>query len=140
MLQTFLTSRYEWAKSTDFTEEFFKTYNENSEIGYFWKLNWSILKSGVISITFGRTIEHVRKSRNVKLVTRNEQRNYLVLEPCKKEVFGKIAYIEIRKTEVKIDKPAHLGFSMNEYIRKNIPMQPNCVTCNSFKIQIKNLI
>ena len=59
---------------------------------------------------------------------------------ARKKFLEKLLIIEIRKTEVKIDKPAHLGFSMNEYIRKNIPMQPNCVTCNSFKIQIKNLI
>ena len=39
----------ELVKSADFTEELIKTYNENRDIGYFWKMECNILKSGVIA-------------------------------------------------------------------------------------------
>ena len=68
------------------------------------------------------------------------QQNYLV----RKKFLEKLLIIEITKIDVRIDKPVNLGFSMNEYIWKNIMMHANCVTCNYYPryiiIHIKNFI
>ena len=61
---------------------------------------------------FGKTMEKVRKHRDIKLVTTDERRNQLVSEPnyhttkCFSENF---LAIQMRKTKVKMNKPIYLG-------------------------------
>ena len=61
---------------------------------------------------FGKTMENVRKHRNIKLVTTNEKRNKLVSEPnyyTTKRFSENLIAIEMKKTKVKMNKPVYLG-------------------------------
>ena len=54
---------------------------------------------------FGKTMENVRKHRNIKLVTTERKRNYLVLEPnyhTKKIFTETLLAIEMRKSQILI--------------------------------------
>ena len=66
---------------------------------------------------FGKTMENVRKLRDIKLVTTNKRRNQLVSEPNyhKTKWFSEnLLAIEMKKTKLKINKPVYLGLSMSE--------------------------
>ena len=66
---------------------------------------------------FGKTMENVRKHRDVKLVKRDHRRNKLVSEPnyhTMKLINDNLAIIEIRKVKVKMNKPIYLGLSILE--------------------------
>ena len=66
---------------------------------------------------FGKTMENLRKHRDVKLVTADKRRNQLVSEPNYHTTkwFSEIVLaIEMKKTKVKMNKPIYLGFSMLE--------------------------
>ena len=61
---------------------------------------------------FGKTMQNVRKHKNIKLVTTNETRNKLVSEPnyhTTKIVLENLLIIEMKKAEVKMNKPIYLG-------------------------------
>ena len=66
---------------------------------------------------FGKTMENVRKLRNIKLVTTDKRRNQLVSEPnCRTTKWfseGLLA-IERKKTNVKMNKPVYLGLPILE--------------------------
>ena len=61
---------------------------------------------------FGKTMENVRKHRDVKLVTTDKIRNQLVPEP--KIISIKLLAIEMKKTKVKMNKLVYLGLSILE--------------------------
>ena len=64
---------------------------------------------------FGKTIENVRKYRNIKLVTTERRRNYLVLEPnypTAKFLMEHLLATEMRKTHIFMSKPVYLGLSL----------------------------
>ena len=64
---------------------------------------------------FGKTMENVRKHRNIKLVTPETGRNYLLSEPnyhTTKFFTETLLAIEIRKTQIIINKPPYLGLSI----------------------------
>ena len=76
---------------------------------------------------FGKTIENVRKHRDIKLVTTEERGNYLVSEPnfhttkffmetlLATEIKTKTKNNNNKKTkEILINKSVHLGFSILE--------------------------
>ena len=66
---------------------------------------------------FGKTMENVRKPRNIKLVRNDNKRNKLVSEPnyhTMKLIDEDLAIIEMRKTRVKMNKPIYLGLSILE--------------------------
>ena len=66
---------------------------------------------------FGKTMENVRKHRDIKLVTTERRRNYLVSEPnyhTTKFFTENLLAIEIKKTEILINKPIYLGLSILE--------------------------
>ena len=66
---------------------------------------------------FGKTIENVRKHRDIKLVTTERRRNYLVSEPnyqTKKFFTENLLAIEMKKTEILINKPVCLELSILE--------------------------
>ena len=64
---------------------------------------------------FGKTMENVRKHRDIKLVTTDEKRNKLVSEPnyhTTKHFSENLLAIEMKKTKVKMNKPIYLGMSI----------------------------
>ena len=66
---------------------------------------------------FGKTMENVRKHRDIKLVKTDHRRNKLVLEPnyhTMKLIDDNLAIIEMRKVKVKMNKPIYLGLSILE--------------------------
>ena len=85
------------AKATnDFEKDFFKLMN---------------------NAVFGRTMENVRKYRDIKLVRTDKKRNKLVSEPnyyTMKLIDDNLAIIEMRKVKVKMNKPISLGLSILE--------------------------
>ena len=85
------------AKATnDFEKDFFKLMN---------------------NAVFGKTMENVRKHRNIKLVKTNKKRNKLVLEPnyhTMKLIDEDLAITEMKKVKVKMNKPIYLGLSILE--------------------------
>ena len=67
---------------------------------------------------FGKTMENIRKRRNIKLVTTDKRRNKLVSEPnyhtinyISEDLFQ---MIEMNETKVKMNKPIYLGLSILE--------------------------
>ena len=64
---------------------------------------------------FGKTMENVRKHRDIKLVTTEEEiKNKLVSEPnyhTTKHFSENLLAIEMKKTKVKMNKPVYLGMS-----------------------------
>ena len=66
---------------------------------------------------FGKTMENVRKHRDIKLVTTDERRNRLVSEPnyhTTKWFSEKLLAIEMKKAKVKMNKPVYLSLLILE--------------------------
>ena len=66
---------------------------------------------------FGKTMESVRKHRDLKLVTTDKRRHQLVSEPNyhTTKCFSKnLLAIEMKKRKVKMNKPVYLGMSVLE--------------------------
>ena len=66
---------------------------------------------------FGKTMENVRKHSDIKFVTRERRRNYLVSEPnyhTTKFFTENLLAIEMKNTEILMNKPVHLGLSVLE--------------------------
>ena len=64
---------------------------------------------------FGKTMENVRKHRNIKLVTTEMTRNYLVSEPnshTKKFFTENLLAVEMRKSQILMNKRICLGLSI----------------------------
>ena len=64
---------------------------------------------------FGKTMENIKKHRNIKLVTTNKKRNKLVSEPnyhTMNYISEDLSIIEMNKTKVKMSKPIYLGLSI----------------------------
>ena len=64
---------------------------------------------------FGKTMENVRKHRDIKLVTTEKRRIKLVSEPnydTTKQFSEKLLAIEMKKAKVKMNKPVYLGMSI----------------------------
>ena len=62
-----------------------------------------------------KTMENVRKHRDIKLVTTKENRIKLVSEPnyhTTKQFSENFLAIEMKKTKVKLNKPIYLGISI----------------------------
>ena len=78
----------------DFEKDFFKLMND---------------------AVFGKTMENVRKHRDVKLVTTDQRRNQLVSEPnyhITKYFSEDLSANEMKRTKVKMNKSVYLGFSI----------------------------
>ena len=70
---------------------------------------------------FGKTIENVRKHRDIKLVTTDKRRNQLTLEPNyhTTKYFSENLMASERKIKVKVNKPIYLAMSIL-YISKTL--------------------
>ena len=65
----------------------------------------------------GKTMGNVRKHRDIKLVTTERRRNYLVSEPnyhTTKFFSEDLLVIEMKKIDILMNKPVHLGLSILE--------------------------
>ena len=84
-----------WLKPyIDMNTKLRQTTKNNFEEGFFKLMNNAI---------FGKTVENVRKYRNIKLVTTERRRNYLVSEPnyhTTKFFIENLLTIEMRKTQI----------------------------------------
>ena len=71
-------------------------------------------KDLMYNAVFGKIMENVRKHRNIKHVTTKRRRNYLVSEPNYHKNFftENLLAIELRKTQILINKPVYLGLSV----------------------------
>ena len=66
---------------------------------------------------FGKTMENVIKHRDSKLVITERRRNYLVPEPnyhTTKFFMENLLALEMKKTEILMNKPVYLGLSILE--------------------------
>ena len=105
------------------------------------------------NFVFGKTMENVRKHRDIKLVTIEERRKKLVSEPnyhTTKHFSENLLAIEMKKTKAKMNKPVCLGMSIldigktlmyefwNDYIKPKYKGKPKlCYMDNdSFVINI----
>ena len=64
---------------------------------------------------FAKTMENIRKHRDIKLVTTNKRRNKLASETnyhTTKYFSENLMAIEMKKTKVKMSKPIYLGISI----------------------------
>ena len=64
---------------------------------------------------FGKTMENIRKHRDIKLVTTDKKRNKLVSEPnyhTINYISEDLPIIEMNKMKVKMNKPIYLGLSI----------------------------
>ena len=74
------------------------------------------------NVVFGKTIENVRKHRDIKLVTTDKRGNKSVSEPnyhITKYFSENLMAIEMRKTKAKMNKPVYLSMLISD-IRKTI--------------------
>ena len=97
----------------------------------------------------GKTMENVRKHRDIKLVKTDKKRNKLVSEPnfhTMKLIDNNLAIIEMRKVKVKMNKPIYLGLSildiskitMYEFWYKYLDKARLCyIDTDSFVVNIK---
>ena len=66
---------------------------------------------------FGKTMENIRKHKDIKLVTTNKIRSKLVSEPnyhTINYISEDLSIIKINKIKIKMNKPIYLGFSILE--------------------------
>ena len=71
---------------------------------------------------FGKTMENVRRYRDIKLVTTDKRSNRLVSEPnyhATKWFSENLLAIEMKKTKLKVKKPVYLGLSILEILVKH---------------------
>ena len=102
-------NKKEWLKPyIDMNTELRKAAKNNFEKDLFKLMNNSV---------FGKTMENIRKHRDIKLVTTDKKRSKLVSEPNYHTInliSEDLSIIEMKKTKVKKNKPIYLGLSMLE--------------------------
>ena len=113
-------------KYIDMNTELRKKASNNFEKDFFKLMNNAV---------FGKTMENVRKHRDIKLVKTDHKRNKLVSEPnyhTMKLISENLSIIEMKKVNVKMNKPIYLGLSILEiskiimyefwydYVKKNM--------------------
>ena len=92
----------------DMTTELRKLARNDFEKDLFKLMNNSV---------FGKTMENIRKHRDIKLVTTDQKRSKLVSEPNDHTInliSEDLSIIEMKKTKVKMNKPIYLGLSILE--------------------------
>ena len=69
------------------------------------------------NVVFGKTMENIRKHRDIKLVVTDKKRSKPVLEPnyhTINYISKDLSIIEMNKTKLKMNKPIYLGLSILE--------------------------
>ena len=98
-----------WLKPyIDMNTELWKAAKNDFEKDLFKLMNNSV---------FGKTMENIRKRRDIKLVTTDKKRSKLVSEPNDHTInliSKDLSIIEMKKTKVKMNKPIYLGLSILE--------------------------
>ena len=96
-----------WLKPyIDMNKELRKLANDDFEKDLFKLMNNAV---------FGKTMENIRKHRDIKLVTTDKKGNNLVSEPnyhTINYISEDLSIIEMNKTKVKMNKPIYLGLSI----------------------------
>ena len=80
---------------------------------YFEKDFFKLMNNAV----FGKTMQNVRKHRNINLVTTDKKRSKLVSEPnyhTMNYISEDLSIIEMKRAKVKMNKPIYLGLSILE--------------------------
>ena len=107
--QKLVCNQKAWLKSYTDINTKLRTEVKNSFEKYFFKL--------MNNAVFGKTMENVREKGDIKLVTKNKRRNYLVLElnyNTTKCFSGNLQATEVKKIKTKMNKPVYLGLSIPE--------------------------
>ncbi|KAK6998843.1 hypothetical protein BgiMline_008450 [Biomphalaria glabrata] len=96
-----------WLKPyIDFNTEKRKQSSDISQKDFFKLMNNSV---------YGKTLENVRKYKNVKLVTDNEKLKKLTCKPlyeCFRIINKDLVAVELRQRTVKLEKPIHVGVTV----------------------------
>ncbi|KAK0056091.1 hypothetical protein Bpfe_014492 [Biomphalaria pfeifferi] len=96
-----------WLKPyIDFNTEKRKQSSDVSQKDFFKLMNNSV---------YGKTLENVRKYKNVKLVTDKEKLKKLTCKPlyeCFRIINKDLVALELRQRTVKLDKPIHVGVTV----------------------------
>ena len=104
-----------WLKPyIDMNTELRKQAKKDFETNFFKLMNNAV---------FGKTMENVRKYRDIKLVTTDKRKNQLVSEPnyyTTKLFSENLLPIEMKKTKVLMNKPVYLGLPILEI--STVPM------------------
>ena len=115
-----------WQKSyIDMNTELRKEAKNEFEKDFFKLMNNSVLR---------KAMENVRNQRDIKLVTTNKKRNILVSEPSyhtTKHIIENLLIIEVKKQEVKMNKPIYLGISILDImitLNRSMEIEQNYVT------------
>ena len=101
-------SQNTWLKSNiDINTNLTQKAKNNFEKGLFKLLNNAV---------FGKTMESVRKRRNIKLITRKRKRNYLLFTIIYYLLFftENVLATKMRKTQILMNKPGYLGLSISD--------------------------
>ena len=102
-------NRKEWLKPyINMNTELRKVAKNDFEKDLFKLMNNSV---------FGKTMENIRKHRDIKLVTTDKKRSKLVSEPNYHTInliSEDLSITEMKKTKVKMNKPTYLGLSILE--------------------------
>ena len=97
----------EWLKPyIDMNTELRKVASNDFEKGFYKLMNNAV---------FEKTMENVRKHRDIKLVTTNKKRSKLVSEPnyhTMNYISKDLSIIEMKKTKIKMNRPIYLDLSI----------------------------
>ena len=90
-------------------------FNQDEWLKYYIEMNMNDFFKLMNYAVFGKNMENVRKHSDIKLVTKERRRNYLVSEPnyhTTKFFRENLLAIEMKKTQINMNKPVYLGLSI----------------------------
>ena len=105
MTKTLPVDSFKWVDDLSmFFEDFIKSYDEESDIGYLL----------VVDVEYPKTLRmlHSKSYRDIRFITTEARRNKLASEPnyqSIKCISKHLLVMEMKKTEVKMNKPIYLG-------------------------------